>query len=58
MLFKNPSNDEGVDDSVLMKLKKTWDNKLAASKVLEPILSDTAEVNISNQLTRCKRRIF
>ncbi len=50
-------NDEGVDHSVLMELKKMWENKLAASKVLEP-LPDTAETNLCNQLTRSKGKIL
>ena len=48
--------DEGVDEAVLQEMKQIWENKLAASKVIEP-LADPAETLLQNKLqqgNRCK----
>ena len=45
--------DEGVDEAVLQELKQIWENKLGASKVIDPI-TDPAETSLQNRLQQCK----
>lgn len=42
-------NDEGVDEAVLLELKQIWENKLAASKAIDPI-PDPAEASLQNKI--------
>ena len=42
-------NDEGVDEQVLMELKQIWENKLTASKAIDPIV-DPAESSLQNKV--------
>lgn len=44
--------DEGVDEAVLLELKQIWENKLAASKAIEP-LTDPAESSLQNKISQC-----
>merc|ERR1712071_539582 len=41
--------DEGADEAVLQELKQIWENKLGASKVIDPI-TDPAETSLQNRL--------
>ena len=41
--------DEGVDEAVLQELKQIWENKLAASKSIEP-LADLAETQLQTKV--------
>ena len=43
-------------EEMLMKLKQILENKLAASKALEPV-PDTPEISLYNQLTRCENNL-
>lgn len=42
-------NDEGVDEAVLLELKQIWENKLAASKAIDPV-PDPAEASLQNRV--------
>lgn len=43
--------DEGVDEAVLLELKQIWENKLAASKAIDP-LTDPAEASLQNKVAQ------
>ena len=53
-LVRDAFLDEGVDEAVLQELKQIWENKLAASKVIDPI-ADPAETSLQNRLQQCKQ---
>merc|ERR1712071_205780 len=46
--------DEGVDEAVLQELKQIWENKLGASKVIDPI-TDPAETSLQNRLQQSQQ---
>ncbi len=43
--------DEGIDQQVLMELKQIWENRLTATKVIDPIL-DPAELSLQNKVQK------
>ena len=45
--------DEGVDEAVLLELKQIWENKLSATKAIEP-LTDPAEASLQNKISQSK----
>lgn len=47
-------NDEGVDEQVLMELKQIWENKLTASKAIDPIV-DPAESSLQNKVQQTQQ---
>jgi len=49
--MKDAFYDEGVDDQVLTELKQLWENKLTASKAIDPVL-DQAELSIQNRVQK------
>jgi len=49
-------NDEGVDEQVLMELKQIWENKLTASKAIDPIV-DPAESSLQNKVQQTQQSV-
>ena len=49
--MKDAFNDEGVDEQVLTELKQLWENKLTASKAIDPVL-DPAEMSLQNRVQK------